>query len=711
MTDSRLRGLHRLSLKERISALRTAGFLGEADAALLQAGVPLLPTAMADTMIENSIGSFGLPLGIAPNFRVDGRDYLVPLVVEEPSVVAALSSAARLARQNGGFTTIRSESLLIGQVHLHELPAPDDAANRVRTNRDALVAAGNAALPRLVARGGGLRDIEVRQLTLERGEQVLTVHLLVDTKDAMGANVVNSLCEKLAPELAAVTGGRVALRILSNLADRALLVARARFALADLGTTTEAAIRARDGIVFANRLACADPYRAATHNKGIMNGIDAMAIATGNDWRAIAAGAHAYAARSGRYVALTDWQVGPDGDLEGRIELPLKPGIVGGTVDSNPGAGLCLRLTAVRSADELASLLGAVGLAQNFAALRALATTGIQAGHMRLHSRSVAAAAAIRRGQPAETPRLTGGATACGKVIVYGEHAVVYGRHALALPISDAVRARASRSRRPVLDIPAWGLSATLAAGETSDPAAMVATIRGGLGLAKNEWSINVDTRLPRAMGLGSSAALAVAVTRALALATGVTVDDARVNEIAFDCEKLAHGTPSGVDNTLACYGRALLFSRGDVAHAEPLDLAAVPPIVIAVSGSPGRTVEQVAAVRERRAAIPGRYDAVFDEMDAACLEGASALVAGDYLTAGALMNLCHGLLNAIGVSTPEIEGLVALARQAGAAGAKLTGAGGGGSIIAICPGRTAEVAAALAAAGYRTFGLQDELP
>ncbi len=711
MTDSRLRGLHRLPAAERIAALRDAGFLAEADAAVLQAGLPLLPVRMAGTMIENAVGSFGLPLGIAPNFRVDGRDCLVPLAVEEPSVVAGLSSAARLARRTGGFTTLRSESLLTGQVHLHELPDPGVGAERLQANRDALLAAGNALLPRLLARGGGLRDIEVRPLTLDRGERVLAVHLLVDTQDAMGANLVNSLCETLAPQLAAISGGRVALRILSNLADRALLVANARFALADLGTSMEAATRARDGIVLANRLACADPYRAATHNKGIMNGIDALAIATGNDWRAIAAGAHAYAARNGRYVALTDWRVGADGDLEGRIELPLKPGIVGGTIASNPGARLCLRLSAVQSADELASLMGAVGLAQNFAALRALATTGIQAGHMRLHAKGVAAAAAIRHEPPPGSPRLSSAAAACGKVIIYGEHAAVYGRHALALPIPDALRAEASSSRAPALEIPAWGLSAPLGPGDSSELADIVATISDALGLARHSWTIKVDTRLPRAMGLGSSAALAVAVTRALVLAAGLSADDARVNDIAFACEKLAHGTPSGVDNTLACYGRPLLFRRGDVPLAEPLDLASIPPIVIVMSGRTGRTAEQVAAVRERRAALPARFEAVFDEMDALCLEGTTALVAGDYGAAGALMNLCHGLLNAIGVSTTEIEGLVALARQAGATGAKLTGAGGGGSIVALCPGRMTEVAAAFVAAGYRTLSLQDELP
>jgi hydroxymethylglutaryl-CoA reductase len=707
--DSRLRGLHRLPVAERVAALETAGFLTEADAALLTAGMPLLPVPLADVMIENVIGCFALPLGIAPNFRVDGRDYLVPMAVEEPSIVAASSSAARLARQSGGFVTVRSESLLAGQVHLHGIREPGEAAGRLLASREALLRAGNAAIPRLVARGGGISDLAIRRLTLDQGEAVLVVHLLVDTCDAMGANSVNTLCEALAPELAAISGGRASLKILSNLADRALVVARARFALSALAPDAEAAVLARDGIVLANRLASADPYRAATHNKGIMNGIDALAIATGNDWRAIEAGVHAYAARSGRYSVLTDWTVGPEGDLEGRIELPLKPGIAGGTIAGNPGAALCLRLTAIGSADELASLMAAVGLAQNFAALRALATTGIQAGHMRLHSRS--AAAALHRKSHAGTVHSPGQASASGKVILFGEHAVVYGRHALALPIPGAVRAKAARSRQALLEIPEWGTRISLAAGETTELASMVSIIALGLGLPPDVWHIRLETRLPRAMGLGSSAAIAVAITRALVLANGLPVDDARVNDIAFECEKKAHGTPSGVDNTLATYGQPLLFRRGDPVLAERLELAEVPPMVIALSGRPGRTVEQVDAVRERRAAIPERFEAVFDEMDAACLDGRRALAAGDYATVALLMNFSHGLLNAIGVSTPEIEALIGLARNAGAVGAKLTGAGGGGSILALCPGRIAAVAAAFAAAGYRTLSLEDELP
>ena len=707
MKVSRLSGLHRLSVGERISALEDAGFLGKADADALRAHRHILSVASADAMIENVLGVFGLPLGIAPNFRVDGRDCLVPLVVEEPSVVAALSAAARLARRTGGFVTERSESLLIGQVHLTDFPDPAAAVARLEAQRNDLLVAGNAVLPRLVARGGGLRDIELRRFELEGGQPALAVHLLVDTRDAMGANLVNTLCEALAPEIAAVSGGRIALRILSNLADRAIVAARARFALGDLGSDEAAALQARDGIILANRIARADPYRAATHNKGIMNGIDPLAIATGNDWRAIDAGVHAWAAREGRYTALTDWYVGANGDLEGSIRLPVKPGIVGGTLANNPAAGLCLKLCGVGSADELAALMAAVGLAQNFAALRALVTTGLQSGHMRLHARGVAAAAlAETRRVPAGAPADgQDGAVACGKVILFGEHAVVYGRHALAVPIRNGMRACAAESRNPRIDIPGWGVSESLAGDSPSGLCGLVATLAAGLGLAHDRFAITVRTRLPRAMGLGSSAALAVAVGRALAAAAHIAVDDERINQLAFECEKLAHGTPSGIDNTVACYGEPLLYRRGQ--PPERLVLPEDPPLVIASASRPGSTAVAVAALRERRARKTAVYERLFDEIDALALEGRQALLVRDYRSLGLLLDVCHGLLNALGVSTAELETLVTIARDAGAAGAKLTGSGGGGSIVALCPGREAEVAAAFTAAGYPTIELR----
>ena len=296
MKDSRLSGFYKLSIVERIGALQRQGWLTSDDAERLKNGRQVLSAAAADKIIENVVGVFGLPFGIAPNFLVNGEDRMVPLVVEEPSIVAALSGAARLARGGGGFTAICEESLLIGQIHLADCHDPDAALQALRAARPEILKAANVVHPRLTARGGGVRDLEFRRLELPNGDPLLVVHLLIDTADAMGANLVNTICEAIAPRIAALSGGKVALRILSNLADRSLVTASVRFLVDDLGNNGHSGASVRDAIVLASDIAMVDPHRAATHNKGIMNGIDALAIATGNDWRAIEAGAHAYAA-------------------------------------------------------------------------------------------------------------------------------------------------------------------------------------------------------------------------------------------------------------------------------------------------------------------------------------------------------------------------------------------------------------------------------
>ena len=683
MSKSRIPGLYRLGVGERIDELQRLGWLADSDAIALRQGRCVLSPAAADKMIENVIATFGLPLAIAPNFLVNGRDYVVPLVVEEPSIVAALSSAARLAHSSGGFEVECEEALLTGQVHLADLPDLQAGKAAIMSSKNKLLASANEVHPRLVARGGGVRDLEVQELELLDGMQTLVVHLLVDTCDAMGANLVNTICEAVAPELAALSGGTVAMSILSNLADRSLVTARVRYPLAELAQSQEQAVVVRDAIVRADQIAHADPDRAATHNKGIMNGIDSLALATGNDWRAIEAGAHAYAARDGQYRSLTHWYTHESGDLCGEICLPLKVGIVGGTIAANPAAALGLRITAVESAVELAGLMAAVGLAQNFAAVRALVTTGIQEGHMRLHARSAAAS---------EDVVDAGTATAAGKVILLGEHAVVYGKHALALPIRDAVSARVTR------DNPQSSIPAGFDAG--------IALIARELGVETEGVGIALQSKIPRAMGLGSSAAIAVAIIRGFNVAFDLGIDDERVNAIAYECEKFAHGTPSGVDNTLATYAQPMLFRRGDDLEFSPIELAEAAPIVVAFSSTTGMTIEQVAGVRARREKNAVHYDAIFEEIDAISLAGAEALVSADYAQLGSLMNFCHGLLNAIEVSTPELEQMVSIARASGAAGAKLTGAGGGGSIVAICPGTQHAVEAALAAAGFETMTL-----
>jgi len=732
MSDSRISGLYKLSVSERINELEKLGWLSMSSARDLQAGRQVISAVAADKMIENVFGVFGLPLAIAPNFVVNKRECIVPLVVEEPSIVAALSSAAALARDLGGFSATLEESLLTGQIHVVGVADADAMIALLSESSDELLRIADAVHPRLKARGGGVRGIEFRKLKLLDGTTVIAVHVLVDTCDAMGANLVNTLCESLAPRIAEMCGGDIALRILSNLVDRSVCSATVQYPIDRLATDTLEGWDVRDRIVLASEIAAVDPYRAATHNKGVMNGIDALAIATGNDWRAIEAGAHAYAARNGSYSSLTRWSVGANGDLTGEIRIPLKPGIVGGTVLSNPAAALGLAIAGVQSATQLAELMAAVGLAQNFAALRALATSGIQKGHMRLHARSVATSAGtpddrldevvdrlVESGEiktwkakellagleHTESGIDTAKATAAGKIILLGEHAAVYGRHALAVPIPDAVRAAVVRSvRSTTLTVRDWGFHSIVKPGSREGVDAAVNLILEMLGVADSNFAINVASSLPQGMGLGSSAAIAVAIIRAVAKCMEIEIDDVAVNEIAFASEKLAHGTPSGIDNTLSCYGEPMLFRNSGALDIETLPLCEIPPLIIGFSHTAGPTHEQVEGVRSRFDQDESRYNAIFDQIDDISRAGAEALVAKQYQTLGSLMNLCHGLLNAIQVSTPDLENMVSIARQSGATGAKLTGAGGGGSIVALCPDTEDVVRSALHGAGYKTL-------
>lgn len=387
---SRLPGFYDLPLDERLQAAgRAAGLDAEALEAL-RAG---LSPALADSMIENVVGVFGLPLGIAVNFVVNGREVLVPMAIEEPSVVAGASFMARLARAGGGFEAEAEAPEMIGQIQVLDLPDLKAARRAVLDDADAILAEADAVDPVIRALGGGARGLEARLLEETPAGPMLIVHLIYDTRDAMGANAVNTALERLAPRIERLTGGRVHLRILSNLADRRLARARCTIPAQALAFGDFSGEQVREGIVAAWAFAEADSYRAATHNKGILNGVDAVVIATGNDWRAVEAGAHAYAARSGRYTALSRWSAAPDGALAGWLEMPLAVGTVGGATRVHPMARACLQLMGVRSAAELAKVIVSVGLAQNLAALRALATEGIQRGHMGLHARQVAIAA------------------------------------------------------------------------------------------------------------------------------------------------------------------------------------------------------------------------------------------------------------------------------------------------------------------------------
>ncbi|MGH8221477.1 MAG: mevalonate kinase [Woeseiaceae bacterium] len=531
--------------------------------------------------------------------------------------------------------------------------------------------------------------------------------------------------------------------MLSNLADRRIARARCTIPISELGFETVGQVgnlsysgeEVRDGIIAASAFAAVDPYRAATHNKGIMNGVDALAIATGNDWRALEAGVHAYAARDGSYRALTRWGRAADGGLRGELTLPLKLGTVGGSLRANPAAVAGLCIAGVESARELGELAAAVGLAQNLAALRALVSGGIQKGHMRLHARSVAAAAGIpaqhaqavvgamiESGEIREWKarqlledieagarvrdagrKARGSGNAAGKVILLGEHAVVYGYTAIALPLESAVTARVYEAHGGIrLRIADWDIDQSVDRDHATGAAETLALILRRLGLDEESLLVEVDARVPPAMGLGSSAALAVAIIRALDDAFRLGMGDDAVNELAFDCEKLAHGTPSGIDNVVAVSGKPIVYCRDGNPRVRPMSLPSRPPLVVAASGTRGETRAQVESLRQLYDAQPDVVEAIFRAIDGISRQGAAALQAADYARLGRLMNICHGLLNALQVSTPLLEEMIDIARAHGALGAKLTGAGGGGSIVALCPGRAEAVARALDGAGFR---------
>lgn len=386
--SSRLSGFHRLTPQER--RVRVAQWLG-ADAVssdLERVDSGGLDTHGAQLLVEDVIGLHSMPFSVAPNFLINGKDVLMPMVVEEPSVVAAASNAARLAREGGGFFSIAPDPIMICQIQLH-VDNADDAKSSILSHLQDLLSMATKVDPVLKKLGGGPVDLEVRILEPDgQDPAMLVVHLLVDVRDAMGANAVNTMGEVIAPELERLTGGRVGLRILSNFAEKRLVKVWCKVPLAALKMNDYSAETVRDGIVAASRFAERDPYRAATHNKGIMNGVDAVLLATGNDWRAVEAGAHAWACRKGKYSPLAIWTVDGDGDLYGRLEMPMAVGVIGGAAQVHPNAALARKMLRASGGAALSQGVGAAGLANNLAALRALATEGIQRGHMRLHRRS-----------------------------------------------------------------------------------------------------------------------------------------------------------------------------------------------------------------------------------------------------------------------------------------------------------------------------------
>jgi hydroxymethylglutaryl-CoA reductase len=751
MKSSRIPKFYNYSVRERLEILREKGIISVEYFKKLSNGGNGLDVEEADKMIENVVGVFGLPIGLGLYFLVNGKDYVVPMVVEEPSVVAAVSSAAKLIRQGGGFKSESTDPILIGQIQVVDITHPSHARQAILQNKQEIINLANSIHPNMVARGGGAKDVEVfiHPSTYYRCD-MLIVHLMVDTRDAMGANLVNSMCEGVASLVEKLTGGNVFLRILSNLTDRSLVTAECVIPiklLADGGFSGE---DVRDGIILANEFAAIDPYRAATHNKGIMNGIDAVAVATGNDWRAIEAAAHAYAARGHAYTSLTKWHKTNSGDLEGKIKIPIKVGIVGSPLQMNPTAAMLRDVMNLSSATELAEVMACVGLAQNFAAVRALTTEGIQQGHMTLHARSVAVAGGAtpdiyeevveqliesgeikvwkseeivkklrqqKNGKPGDTgdspketrqehEKLPFGS---GKIILFGEHAAVYGSHVIAAPIPIAIRSKVEDEEDGIhIVVPRWGIEKRLHKEIKHDFSLYNSLdhILTDLGLRQKNMRIEIYPNIPRAMGLGGSAALAVAIVRALSQHYKLGLSDEQVNKLAYKSEQHVHGTPSGIDNTMATYGKFILFKKGDPPLMKPIEVAKPLPFVIGITHVESLTAKMVANVRKARERNTDMYDRIINEIDELALRAFEALQTYNLERLGDLMNLNQGLLNALQVSSWELEELIEIARKNGALGAKLTGGGGGGAMIALCPGikRAGNIADEMRKAGYRAM-------
>ncbi|MGB1768539.1 MAG: hydroxymethylglutaryl-CoA reductase, degradative [Paracoccaceae bacterium] len=388
-SSSIIENIRNLSPQQRLEAIGEVLDSNDNDISALK-GEGSLPLNLADGMIENVVGRFELPLGIATNFQVNGKDYLIPMAVEEPSVVAAASHMAKLARMNGGFQAVSDRPIMRGQIQVMDLEDLYASKTKILEHKNELISAANEKDKTLVNLGGGCEDLEVHLFKETPAGPMLVVHLLVDVRDAMGANTVNTMAEHIAPLIEKLINGRVRLRILSNLADKRLVTASVKLSASQFDTKNYSGNEVIKGIFEAASFAAVDPYRAATHNKGIMNGIDPIVVVTGNDWRAIEAGAHAFAARGGHYTSLTDWSISNNGDLVGKITLPMAVGLVGGATKTHPTAKAAIEVLGVKTATELGQVIAAVGLAQNLAALRALATEGIQRGHMTLHARNIA---------------------------------------------------------------------------------------------------------------------------------------------------------------------------------------------------------------------------------------------------------------------------------------------------------------------------------
>ena len=719
LKTSRIPGFYRLSVEQRLAFLARSFNLSDEQITELRNG-NTLRIENAVNLVENAIGIFSLPLGLGLNFFIDGREHLVPMAIEEPSIIAAASKAALMIRKGGGFTTKIDKPIMIGQIQILDLNNPDSAEKALHLNKDKIINQANLVHPRMVARGGGVFDIETRILDGAEGiGPMLIVHLLFDVREAMGANIVNSACEVVGPVIEKITGGRVNLRILSNLANKRL--ARAEFTLSfeHLATKELSGEQVAKRIIETNRLALIDPYRASTNNKGIFNGICAVALALGQDWRAIEAGGHAYAARNGQYQSLTTYTI-KNNSLRGKIELPLQVGWVGGVINSHPGVKTLRIISGIQNSQQLASVLAAVGLGQNFAACHALSTVGIQKGHMALHARSVAISVGvpadevervademIRRGEvkiaaaeeiyhgmqrlpKQKVRRLPIEAYAPGKVVLFGEHATVYNYPGITSAIDIGLKVHISYDPdgprfikpkyRQVFPIP----------GSDRDVRVFSKAVELALvmyGLQKEPIAIEVDSDLVPGMGLGSSAAFSVALCSALKRYKRINLPQHFNNGLFEDVQRLEsifHGHPSGMDAATVLSKGVLWFRKGPPREILPIRMPCTLAGFVCLVEPGASTIEIVQRVRKSRQRDPGLIDSILDEIGSLTVDAGIALGTGDSVELGRLMFKNHELLARLGVSTPALDRAVENLLDHGVLGSKLTGSGGGGAVIAL---------------------------
>jgi len=721
LRTSRIPGFYRLPVEQRLAFLARSFNLSDEQVAMLRNG-NALRVEHAVNMVENAIGVLGVPLGLGLNFLVDGREHLVPMAVEEASIIAAASKAAMIIRRGGGFFTSVDDPVMIGQIQVLDLEDPQKAAQAICERKQDVIDAANQSAVRMCRRGGGVFDLETRVIDgNDKIGPMLIVHLLYNVCEAMGANAVNYACEAAGPLIGEITGGRVCLRILSNLADRRL--ARAEFSLPveHLKDDNLSGEQVAMKMVEAGRFAEYDPYRATTNNKGVFNGICAAALALGQDWRAIEAGGHAYAARTGNYTSLTSYEY-EDGCLRGKIELPLQVGWVGGAVNSHPGVKILRTISSVRSSRQLAGLLASVGLGQNFTATLALSTDGIQKGHMALHARSVAISVGvptdqvefvtqemIKRGEVkvavAEElyrkidPRpalksvrdeLPVTAFAHGKVVLFGEHSVVYNYPGITCTIDKGLDVRISRDPdgprflhprfKQVFPIPKADQDIRLFS-RAADHALEI------YGLQNAPIAIKIESDLIPGMGLGSSAAFSVGICSALRRYKHLDQErkwDSGIFEDAQKLESVFHGNPSGMDAATVLSEGVLWFRKGPPREILPIRVPTSATGILCIVEPGARTLELVQRVQRNRERDPKMINGILEEIGNITVDAGIALGTGDMKETGRLMFKNHEFLARLGVSTPALDDAVELLLDRGVLGAKLTGGGGGGAVVAL---------------------------